>query len=246
MIWRPCQCDIEVGLDLFESFLSCAHWPRSHSGWMSYGLPNEVLSGCRRTESSTLMDLHFETHLYLHSNNDMYMWNHVNYTQNYYTNVGTSALYNQWSYPLVSCPYQIVEHYYGLDRRVCRQESQNPSSWGLTEDITILMDVCKFLCTFNITKPENLCSWTQIINRLISRKRLSVPNFEWKLQEQSPNLVFFFANSYNLREFTLLPFHARHPQQWVNDNDPLPWSMSMANHKLSALWWTLPNEQGLE
>ena len=86
---------------------------------------------------------------------------------------------------------RIVEHYYGLDKRVCRQESQNPSSWGLTEDITILMDVCKFLCTYNITKPGNLCSWTQIINRLISRKRLSVPNFEWKLQEESPNLVFF-------------------------------------------------------
>jgi len=86
---------------------------------------------------------------------------------------------------------RIVEHYYGLDRRVCRQESQNPSSWGLTEDITILMDVCKFLCTCIITKPGNLCSWTQIINRLISQKRLFVLNFEWKLQEESPNLVFF-------------------------------------------------------
>jgi hypothetical protein len=73
---------------------------------MSYGLPNETLSGCRRTKSSTLMDLHFETHLYLHSNNDMYMWNQVNCTQNYYTNVRTSGPYNQWSYPLVSCPHQ--------------------------------------------------------------------------------------------------------------------------------------------
>ena len=90
---------------------------------------------------------------------------------------------------------RIVEHYYGLDKRVCRQESQNPSSWGLTEDITILMDVCKFLCTCNITKPGNLCSWTQIINRLISKKRLSVPNFEWKLQEESPNLVFFLQTA---------------------------------------------------
>jgi hypothetical protein len=72
---------------------------------MSYGLSNEALSGCRRTESSTLMDLHFETHLYLHSNNNMYMWNQVNCTQNYYANVGTSAPYNQWSYPLVSCPH---------------------------------------------------------------------------------------------------------------------------------------------
>jgi len=90
---------------------------------------------------------------------------------------------------------RIVEHYYGLDRRVCRQESQNPSSWGLTEDITILMDVCKFLCTYNITKPGNLCSWTQIINRLISQKRLFVLNFEWKLQEESPNHVFFLQTA---------------------------------------------------
>jgi hypothetical protein len=88
------------------SFPSSAHLPRSHSEWMSYGLPNEALSGFRRTESSTLMDLHFETHLYLHSNNDMYMWNQVNCTQNYYANIGTSAPYNQWSYLLVSCPHQ--------------------------------------------------------------------------------------------------------------------------------------------
>jgi hypothetical protein len=38
------------------------------------------------------MDLHFETHLYLHLNNDMYMWNQVNCTQNCYTNIGTSDL----------------------------------------------------------------------------------------------------------------------------------------------------------
>jgi hypothetical protein len=34
------------------------------------------------------------------------MWNQVNYTQNYYANIGTSAPYNQWLYPLVSCPHQ--------------------------------------------------------------------------------------------------------------------------------------------
>jgi hypothetical protein len=72
---------------------------------MSYGLSNEVLSDYRRTESSTLMDSHFETHLYLHSNNTIYMWNQVNCTQNYYANIGTSAPYNQWSYPMVSCPH---------------------------------------------------------------------------------------------------------------------------------------------
>jgi hypothetical protein len=35
----------------------------------------------------------------------MYMWNQVNYTQSYYANIGTSALYNQWSYLMVSCPH---------------------------------------------------------------------------------------------------------------------------------------------
>jgi hypothetical protein len=90
------------------SFPSSAHWPRSHSGWMSYGLPNEALSGCRRTESSTLMNLHIETHLYLHSNNDMYMWNQVNCTKNHYANVGTSSPYKQWLYPMVSCPHHVV------------------------------------------------------------------------------------------------------------------------------------------
>jgi hypothetical protein len=67
-------------------------------------------TGCRRTESSTLMDLYFETHLYLHSNNDMYMWNQVNCTQNYYANVGTSAPYNQWSYLLVSYPHHLATY----------------------------------------------------------------------------------------------------------------------------------------
>jgi hypothetical protein len=71
---------------------------------MSCGLPNEAMSGCRLIESLTLMDLYFDTHLYLHSNNDMYMWNQVNCTQNYYANIGTSAPYNQWSYPMMSCP----------------------------------------------------------------------------------------------------------------------------------------------
>jgi hypothetical protein len=33
------------------------------------------------------------------------MWNQVNGTQNYYAKVGTSASYNQWSYPMVSCPH---------------------------------------------------------------------------------------------------------------------------------------------
>jgi hypothetical protein len=46
-----------------------------------------------------------ETHMYLHSNIDMYMWNQVNCTQNYYTNIGTNAPYNQWSYLMVSCPH---------------------------------------------------------------------------------------------------------------------------------------------
>jgi hypothetical protein len=80
--------------------------PRSHSGWMSYGLPNEALSGCWWIESSTLMDLHFETYLYLHSNNDMYIWNQVNYTKNHCANVGTSSPYHQCLYPKVSCPHQ--------------------------------------------------------------------------------------------------------------------------------------------
>jgi hypothetical protein len=95
-------------------FPSSAHWPRSHSGWMSYGPLNGELSGCRWTESSTLMDLHFETYLYLHSNNGIYMWNQVNCTQNYYVNVETSTPYNQWSYPLVSCPHH---PWWGRDSR---------------------------------------------------------------------------------------------------------------------------------
>jgi hypothetical protein len=36
------------------------------------------------------------------------MWNQVNCTQNYYVNIGTSAPYNQWLYPLVSCPHQDI------------------------------------------------------------------------------------------------------------------------------------------
>jgi hypothetical protein len=72
---------------------------------MSYGLPNEALSGCRRTKSSTLMNFHYKTHLNLQSNSVMYMWNQVNYNQSHYANVGTSAPYNHYSYPKVSCPH---------------------------------------------------------------------------------------------------------------------------------------------
>ena len=43
-----------------RSIWSSAHRPQTHSGWRSYGLPNEVVSCCRWTECSTLMDLHFE------------------------------------------------------------------------------------------------------------------------------------------------------------------------------------------
>ena len=74
---------------------------------MSYGLPTEVLSGCQWTESSTLMDLHFETDLYIQANNDLYMWNQVNCTKNHYANVGTSSPYKQWSYSMVSCPHHL-------------------------------------------------------------------------------------------------------------------------------------------
>ena len=74
---------------------------------MSYGLPNEALSGYRRTESSTLMNFYYETHLNLQSNSDMYMWNQVNYNQSHYANVGMSAPYNHCSYPKVPCPHQL-------------------------------------------------------------------------------------------------------------------------------------------
>ena len=53
-----------------------------------------------------MMTLHIETHLYLQANNSMYMWNQVNYTKNYYTNIVVSSPYNQWSYLKVSCPHQ--------------------------------------------------------------------------------------------------------------------------------------------
>ena len=86
-------------------FPSSAHWPQLHSRWSSYDLRNEALSGHRWTESSTLMDLHFERHLYLQSNNDMYMWNHMNCTNNHYANIGMSSPYNHLSYPMVSCPH---------------------------------------------------------------------------------------------------------------------------------------------
>ena len=65
----------------------------------------EALLGCR-TECWTLMSLHFETQLYLQSNRDMYIWNQVSCTKNYYANVETSSPSNQWSYPKVSCPHQ--------------------------------------------------------------------------------------------------------------------------------------------
>jgi len=130
---------------------------------------------------------------------------------------------------------RIVEHYYGLDRRVCRQESQNPSSWGLTEDITILIDVCKFLCTCNITKLGNLCSWTQII----------CAKFWMKITRRISKPCIFLQTAIISGSLHCSP-SMLHSQQWVNDNDLLPWSMSMADHKLSALWWPLPNEQGLQ
>jgi hypothetical protein len=52
------------------------------------------------------MNFHYETHLNLQSNSDMYMWNQVNYNHSHYTNVGTSAPYNHCSYPKVPCPHQ--------------------------------------------------------------------------------------------------------------------------------------------
>ena len=86
-------------------FPSSSHWPQTHSRWKSYPLPNEVISGCRRTKCSISMDLHFEMHLYLQLNNDMYLWNQVKYTRNYHAHVGMSSPYNQWSYPKVSCSH---------------------------------------------------------------------------------------------------------------------------------------------
>ena len=83
---------------------------------MSYGLPNEAPSGYRRTESSTLMNLHVETYLYLHSNSDMYMWNQVNYNQSHYANIGTSAPYNHCSYLKVPCPHHLVLALVGRER----------------------------------------------------------------------------------------------------------------------------------
>ena len=65
----------------------------------------EALLGCR-TKCWTLTSLLFETQLYLQSNRDMYIWNQVSCTKNYYANVETSSPSNQWSYPKVSCPHQ--------------------------------------------------------------------------------------------------------------------------------------------
>ena len=43
--------------------------------------------------------------LYLQANNDMYKWNQVNCIWNHYTNVRTNSLYNQCSFPKVSCTH---------------------------------------------------------------------------------------------------------------------------------------------
>jgi hypothetical protein len=48
MICRFCRHDIEVGPDSFEP--SSIHGPQLHSTWKSYGLPNIVLLGYRRSE----------------------------------------------------------------------------------------------------------------------------------------------------------------------------------------------------
>jgi len=46
------------------------------------------------------------THLYLQANNDMYIWNQVNYIRNHYANLGMNSPYYQCSYPKVPCPRQ--------------------------------------------------------------------------------------------------------------------------------------------
>jgi hypothetical protein len=51
-------------------------------------------------------NIDYKVSSFLHSNNDMHMWNQVNCTKNYCANVGTSSPYNQCSYPKVSCPHQ--------------------------------------------------------------------------------------------------------------------------------------------
>jgi hypothetical protein len=52
------------------------------------------MSGRRRTETSTLMDLHFEAHLYLQANSDTYMLNQVSCTKNHYVKIGMNSTYN--------------------------------------------------------------------------------------------------------------------------------------------------------
>ena len=85
MIWRPSRCDIEVGQGLFESLSSKLSTDQLHSEWMNYDLPNEAILAYLRTDYSTLMDLHFETYLYLQTDKGMYMWNQVNCIKNHYT-----------------------------------------------------------------------------------------------------------------------------------------------------------------
>jgi hypothetical protein len=56
------------------------------------------------------------------------MWNQVNYTQNYYANIGMSAPYNQWSYPMVSCPHQRRGLF--VSALVCRLKKKGESGLG--------------------------------------------------------------------------------------------------------------------
>ena len=64
------------------------------------------------------MNFHYETHLNLQSNSDIYMWNQVNYNQSHYANIGTSAPYNHCSYPKVPCPHH---HLMGTGIPIFRQ-----------------------------------------------------------------------------------------------------------------------------
>jgi len=56
-------------------------------------------------ETSSNMGLAPMCGLYLQANNDMYMWNQVNCIWNHYANVRANSLYNQCSYPKVSCAH---------------------------------------------------------------------------------------------------------------------------------------------
>ena len=85
------------------------------------------------------MNLHVETYLYLHSNNDMYMWNQVNCTKNHYANVGTSSPYKQWSYPMVSCPHHLVSFPSSAIASVVGALSPMPATWSLMEASILLV-----------------------------------------------------------------------------------------------------------